>query len=82
MVFFIAAGLVLIAIAGSLDFMVRLRLRGVGEKAVFWQGGTLDYGKYLKQCKQHRWSPWPVYLIFTFVMAGTASIVCGLFRSQ
>jgi hypothetical protein len=82
MVFFVAAGLLLIAIAGALDFIVRLRLRGVGEKAVFWQGGTLNYGKYLKQRKQHGWSPWPASLIFPLVLTGLASIVWGLFRSQ
>jgi hypothetical protein len=82
MLFFVAAGLLLLAIAGALDFIVRLRLRGVGEKAVFWQGGTLDYSKYLKQCKRDGWSPLPVYLIFPMVLAGAASLIFGLFRSR
>jgi hypothetical protein len=82
MLFFVAAGLLLLAIAGALDFIVRLRLRGVGEKAVFWQGGALDYGKYLKQCKQHGWSALLVYPIFPMVLAGAASLIFGLFRSR
>ena len=82
MLFFVAAGLLLLAIAGALDFIVRLRLRGVGEKVVFWQGGTLDYSKYLKQCKRDGWSPLPVYLIFPMVLAGAASLIFGLFRSR
>lgn len=58
---------------------LRLRLRDAGVRRVFWQGGTLDYGIYLRLRKEKRWSPWPVYLIVPFLLLGVGFIIFGLF---
>jgi len=78
--FVVATGLLLACFAMVLDAMVRLRLRDAGERFPFWRGGTLDYGKYLKLCREKGWSPWSVYLIPAFFFIGIACIVLGLFR--
>jgi hypothetical protein len=38
--------------------------------------------KYLKVCSQHRWSSWPVYLMWPSIILGLALLVIGLFRLQ
>jgi hypothetical protein len=79
--FFIAVGVASVCVCVVLDTLVRLRLRDAGERAVFWQGGTLDYGKYLRLRKQKGWSPWPVYLIAPFLLVGVGLIILSLFRA-
>jgi hypothetical protein len=48
---------------------------------VFWQGGTLDYGSYLRLRREKGWSPWPVYLIIPFLLVGVVCLILGLFRA-
>ena len=78
---FIAIGLTSVCVSAALDTLVRLRLGDARERAVFWQGGTLDYGKYLKLRRQNHWSPWPVYLIAPFLLVGVGLIILGLFSN-
>ena len=75
----VALGLALAGVSMVFDCVVRLRLRDAGVRGVFWQGGTLDYGIYLRLRKEKRWSPWPVYLIVPFLLFGVGFIVFGLF---
>lgn len=80
MPFILAAGVLLVCIAMALDTTIRLRLKEAGERVPFLRGGTLDYGRYLKLRHEAGWSPWPVYLIPPFLLAGVGLLVLGLFR--
>jgi len=79
--FLIALGVASVGVCAVLDTLVRLRLRDAGARAVFWQGGTLDYGSYLRLRRQKGWSPWPVYLIIPFLLVGVVCLILGLFRA-
>jgi hypothetical protein len=74
----VALGLVSAGVSMVFDSVVRLRLRDAGVRGVFWQGGTLDYGIYLRLRREKRWSPWPVYLIAPFLLFGIGCIIFGL----
>ena len=74
----IALGLASVCVSMVFDTVVRLRLRDAGARGVFWQGGSLDYGSYLRLRREKRWSPWPVYLIAPFLLFGIGCIIFGL----
>lgn len=62
-------GLACLAVFAALDVVVRLRLRKVGEQSRAFQGGLFNHARYLRLRKQHHWSGWPVYLIWTIWLA-------------
>jgi hypothetical protein len=79
--FLIALGLASVCVCAILDTLVRLRLRDAGARAVFCQGGTLDYGSYLRMRRQKGWSPWLVYLIIPFLLVGVVCLILGVFKA-
>jgi hypothetical protein len=74
----VALGLVSVVVSMVFDSVVRLRLRDAGMRGVFWQGGTLNYGIYLRLRREKHWSAWPVYLIALFLLFGIGCIIFGL----
>lgn len=71
-------GILLLGCAAAIDFLIRARMREIGERSVFVSGGTFDYCKYLKVRKQFDWSPWPVYLIAPVLVLGIIFVVMSL----
>jgi hypothetical protein len=77
----LAIGLSLIGVSAVLDTIIRLRLKSIGERGTFLRGGTLDYGRYLAQRREHGWSGGFVYLIFFFLLTGIGFVIWALFRT-
>jgi hypothetical protein len=67
-----------LAVFAALDVVVRLRLRKVGEQSRPFQGGLFNHAKYLRLRKQHHWSGWPVYLIWTVWLASIVFMLLNL----
>jgi len=67
-----------VAVFAVLEALVRLRLRKVGEQSRPFQGGLFNHGKYLRLRRRHRWSGWPVYLIWMFWLAGIVLMLWNL----
>lgn len=74
------AGIVLLCVFVALDVLVRLRMRSIGYKWMFLRGATFDYGEYLKVRAKYRWSPWPVYLLWTALLFGLVLFLVGSAR--
>ena len=72
----VAPGLVSVCVSRVFEPVVRLR------RGVFWQGGSLDYGSYLRLRKEKCPSPLrPVYLIAPLLLFGIGCIIFGLLKT-
>jgi hypothetical protein len=67
-----------VAVFTGLEALVRLRLRKVGEQSRPFQGGMFNHARYLRLRRRHRWSGWPVYLIWMFWLAGIMLMLWNL----
>ena len=79
-------GFSLLGTSSILFFHIQLKMRSIGYKIypLFVQPYKLWEipAKYLKICAKHRWSAWPVYLLWPSLILGIATLIVGLFRLQ
>ncbi len=83
----VIVGLLLIGGAGVLFIHIQLKMIKAGYKTSYaFFGKALSANgwdtplRYLKVRGQHRWSPWPVYLLGPCLALGILLLVLGLFR--
>jgi hypothetical protein len=67
-----------VAVFAALDALVRIRLRKVGQQSRPFQGGLFNHVKYLSLRRQHHWSGWPVYSIWTVWLASIVLLLLNL----
>jgi hypothetical protein len=72
------SGIVLLCGFAVLDVFIRLRMKRIGYKWVFLRGGTLNYNDYLRLRSKHGWSAWPVYVMWTLLIAGLVLVIVGV----
>jgi hypothetical protein len=83
----VVVGLALIGTASALFFHAAVKLSRVGfRSSVIFKPPlilTSNWGiptQYLKLCRTHGWSPWPVYCLWPCLVVGIVCLVFGLFR--
>jgi hypothetical protein len=72
----------LLAASTGFHLVVVMRIAAVEGKSFLSvaEGGTLDYGRYLRACPKRGWSRSVAYLVPIFLLGGIGLIVVALVR--
>ena len=75
-------GTMLLAASTGFHLVLVMRVAEVERKSFLSvaEGGSLDYGRYLKACPKRGWSPWVAYLVPIFLSGGIGLIVAAIVR--
>jgi len=76
---FFILGIVFIIVAASLSFFFRLRMARLGNKMALLKAGTFDFREYHRVRAENGWAAWPVYLMWSLMICGIVSTICGFF---
>lgn len=72
-------GAVLMLAASVLDFIFRSRMHRGGFQHALFTGGAFNYREYHQERVKQGWPAWPVYLMWSMMIAGLALLIAGVF---
>jgi hypothetical protein len=81
----LVGGLLLVGTSQLFALVIHFKMNSIGDKSyslfkpindALWELPLA----YMRVRSQHRWSPWPVYLMASCLACGIALFVVGLFR--